>query len=154
MHRCCVEQHTRALACKIDKDVHSHSARGEHLVSSEIQNLHVRRSPQFRALPARCWIDTDDSDIVFIVFTIFISQIDRALPFDQSLLLELILKFHLRYFARTHTAHKLSCFFSREILWVAILKRNWRRAAGDESLDLKISCSTINTSRSALENSP
>jgi len=128
MHPYCVEQRTRALACEIDKDVHSHIARIEHLVSSEIQNLHIRRSPQFCAFPARCWVDADNSDIVFVVFDIFdifVSQIDRALPFDRSLLLELILKLHLRCFARTHTAHKLSCFFSREILWVAILKRDW-----------------------------
>jgi hypothetical protein len=125
MHRCCVEQYTLALAWKIDKDVRSHIARIEHLVSSEIQNLHIRRSPQFRALPARCWIDTDNSDIVFIFFAVFVSQVDGALAFDRSLLLELILKLHLRCFACAHTAYKLSCFFSREILWVAILKRDW-----------------------------
>jgi hypothetical protein len=74
------------------------------------------------------------------------------LLFDRSLLLGLVFKFHSRCSMRTHTTYKLSCFFSREILWVTILKRDWGRTASNDSLDLKVSCLIINTPRFTLDN--
>lgn len=155
MHRCCAEQHTHALSCKIYEETPSRIARGGCLFSSEIQDLHVRRMPQSRAFPTRCRVDTDNGDIVLSnlsALSILISKIDRALPFERSLLLGLVFKLHSGYSTRTHTTHKLSCFFSREILWVAILKRNWGRTASNDSFDLKVSCLIINTSRFARDN--
>ena len=118
----------------------------EHLVSSKIQDLHARRFPSFGAFPTRCRVDTDDSHIVL---SILVSQVDRTLPFDRSLLFGLILKLHFGRFTPTHTAHDLTCFFSSEILWAPILKRNWQRSAGDNSLDLKVSYPMINASELA-----
>jgi len=92
----------------------------EHLIFGKIQDL--RRMPRSCAFAAWCRIAADNGDIVsFFVVT----QIDRALPFDRSLLLGVVLKLHFGRSTRSQTAHELSCFFGRKILWVAILERRW-----------------------------